>query len=63
MLEETKDVVFMWVGRSVVDDGYEKIVQEFDEHLDMAQKVYFSLQQRCSRTMADPDVFCINKTN
>ncbi|PLV56756.1 glycosyltransferase [Thermotoga sp. SG1] len=61
VLKEKDDVVFVWIGGSVVDDIYGKLVQEWlDEHPNVAKKVYFlPFRKDAVELMADFDVFLL----
>ncbi len=61
VLKERDDVVFVWIGGSIVDDSYGKLVQKWlDEHPDVAKKVYFlPFRKDAVELMADFDVFLL----
>ncbi|KAF2959882.1 glycosyltransferase [Thermotoga sp. 38H-to] len=61
VLEERDDVVFVWIGGSIVDDSYGKLVQKWlDEHPDVAKKVHFlPFRKDAVELMADFDVFLL----
>jgi len=61
VLNEKKDVVFVWIGGSVVDDYYGNLVKEWlKEHPQEAKRIYFfPFRKDAVELMADFDVFLL----
>ena len=61
VLKERDDVVFVWIGGSVVDDLYGKKVTKFlEEHPQLKDKVFFlPFRKDAVKLMADFDVFLL----
>jgi len=61
VLKERDDVIFVWIGGSVVEDSYGKKVMEFlEENSWMKQKVFFlPFRKDATKLMADFDVFLL----
>ena len=61
VLKERDDVIFVWIGGSIVDDSYGKLVQRWlDEHPDVAKNVHFlPFRKDAVELMADFDVFML----
>jgi len=61
VLKERDDVIFVWIGGSVVEDFYGKKVMEFlEENPWMKQKVFFMpFRKDATKLMADFDVFLL----
>jgi glycosyltransferase involved in cell wall biosynthesis len=61
VLNEKKDVAFVWIGGSVVDDYYGNLVKEWlEKHPQEAEKIYFlPFRKDAIELMADFDVFLL----
>lgn len=61
VLQERSDVVFVWIGGSVVDDFYgQKVQQWLSENPEINDKIYFlPFRKDAVRLMADFDVFLL----
>ena len=61
VLKKRDDVVFVWIGGSLVDDYYSKKVNEYlESHSEIKNKVFFhGFREDAAKLMADFDVFLL----